>query len=271
MRTTCLGSAGFCTCAKSGGPSLFQPSHLNTIFLKPVEPSHALEKSVKMIAFKYFTIALMLLFGANLHAEFKSQPQSSPVPDTVAPEIRAGLAKVGWEVVGDDGKPLLKLWLSGKVRAAATPGGAKGNILFPFLSEGEFLGVVEVISQVGDYRDQPIAPGIYTFRYGLQPVNGDHLGASRYRDFGLLIPAKKDKKPEALAKKALEHDSAEAAGTSHPAIMMFLPTAEGAKAGQIVRDEANDRTSLVISIDLNASGKNAKVLIQWVVSGRAPV
>ena len=44
-----------------------------------------------------------------------------------------------------------------------------------------------------DYRDQPIAKGVYTMRYGLQPVNGDHLGVSTYRDYSLLLPAAKDR------------------------------------------------------------------------------
>jgi len=224
-----------------------------------------------MISLKHVMACSLLVICGSLRAEFKSQAQSGPVPDSVASEIRGVLAKAGWEVLGDDNKPLLKIWFSDKVKATAKPDGPKGNVLFPFLSEGELLGVVEVISQIGDYRDQPIAPGLYTLRYGLQPVNGDHLGASRYRDFGLLVPAKKDKKPEALTKKSLEHDSAEAAGTSHPAIMMFLPPGEGAKAGQIVRDDPNDRTSLVIPVGLNVDGTKASILIQWVVSGRAPV
>lgn len=224
-----------------------------------------------MISLKHLVACTLLLLCGSVHAEFKAQPQTSPVSDAVSPAIRAVLGKSGWEVLGDDGKPLLKIWFIDKVKANAKPGGPKGNVLFPFLSEGELLGVVEVISQVGDYRDQPIAAGIYTFRYGLQPVNGDHLGASRYRDFGLLVPAKKDEKPDALSKKALEHDSAEAAGTSHPAIMMFLPPAEGEKAGKIVRDDPNERTSLVIPVGVNFDGANSPILIQWVVSGRAPV
>ena len=65
----------------------------------------------------------------------------------------------------------------------------KGAIQFPFLADGELLGVLQFATEGHDYRDQPIAKGVYTMRYGLQPVNGDHLGVSTYRDYVLLLPA----------------------------------------------------------------------------------
>lgn len=207
----------------------------------------------------------------SLHAEYKAEPISKPAPESTAVAIRQVMANSGWQVLADDGKPVLRVWLRSEIAGSTKPAGPKGNVLFPFLTEGELLGVVEVVSQVGDYRDQPIAPGVYTFRYGIQPVNGDHLGASPFRDFGCLIPAKKDQKPEPLTKKSLEHDSAEAAGTSHPAIMMLLAPEEGTKAGSMVRDDANDRNSVIIPISVKHGDGVTPVLIQWVVSGRAPV
>ena len=73
-----------------------------------------------------------------------------------------------------------------------------------------------------DYRDQTIAKGVYTIRYGLQPVNGDHLGVSPFRDYALLLPAAKDKTVASLPRKQLEDQSAESAGTSHPAVFFML-------------------------------------------------
>ena len=57
-------------------------------------------------------------------------------------------------------------------------------------------------SEGHDYRDQPIAKGVYTMRYGLQPVNGDHLGVSIYRDYSLLLPAAKDQTPRSPCSQA---------------------------------------------------------------------
>ncbi|MBI1323563.1 hypothetical protein GC170_10305 [bacterium] len=193
---------------------------------------------------------------------------SSPAPEDFAAEVRSQLANDGW-ILSENDKPVLKIWLRKAIPGQSKPAGPKGNVLFPFLAEGELLGAVEVLAEIGDYRDQPIAPGFYTFRYGLQPVNGDHLGTSPFRDYGCLVPSKIDLKPGALTKKALEKQSAEAAGTSHPAIMMFLAVEGEAESGTVVRDDANDRTSIVIPLNIEAEGASAPFRIQWIVAGRA--
>ena len=41
-------------------------------------------------------------------------------------------------------------------------------------------------------------------RYGLQPVNGDHLGVSTYRDYSLVLPAAKDRSLALPPRKQLE-------------------------------------------------------------------
>jgi hypothetical protein len=229
--------------------------------------SMRLYKVLKSSLVLIFTLA----FYVECHAEFKASPLAKAAPEGVSASIREVLATEGWQILGDDGKTVLNVWLRKEIPGSSKPEGPKGNILFPFLAEGELMAAVEVVSQVGDYRDQPIAPGLYTFRYGVQPINGDHLGASPNRDFGCLIPANKDQKSDRLTRKNLEHDSAEAAGTSHPAIMMFLAPETDVKAGQILRDDANDRTSVVLPIVIKSSDNKASVMLQWIVSGRAPV
>ena len=96
--------------------------------------------------------------------------------------------------------------------ATGKPAGAKGSVLFPILAEGELLGAVRYLAEGQDYRDQAIAPGVYTLRYGLQPVNGAHLGVSAYRDYALLSPAAKDATLDDLPPRKLEGLSAEAPG-----------------------------------------------------------
>lgn len=216
--------------------------------------------STALLAFVAFTLPA--------YAEHKTERISAPAPEEFATEVRSQLADEGW-IVSDNGKPVLKIWLRKAIPGQSKPAGPKGNVLFPFLAEGELLGAVEVLAEIGDYRDQPIAPGLYTFRYGLQPVNGDHLGTSPFRDYGCLVPSKIDRKPEALTKKTLEKQSAEAAGTSHPAIMMFLAVEGETEAGTVVRDDANDRTSIVLPLNIKAEGTIAPFRIQWIVAGRA--
>jgi hypothetical protein len=52
---------------------------------------------------------------------------------------------------------------------------------------------------------------------------------------------------------------------------MFLAPETDVKAGQILRDDANDRTSVVLPIVIKSSDEKASVMLQWIVSGRAPV
>jgi len=216
------------------------------------------------------TTALLVLvsFPAAAQAEHTVEKLSSPAPESLSADVRSQLNGDGW-VISDNGKPLLKIWLRKSVPAMSKPAGPKGNVLFPFLAEGELLAAVEAIAEIGDYRDQPIAPGVYTFRYGLQPVNGDHLGTSPFRDYGCLIPSTIDQKPAALTKKVLEKQSAEAAGSSHPAIMMFLAVEGEGEAGAVVRDDANDRTSVVLPLNVEAEGGTSPFKFLWIVQGRA--
>ena len=106
--------------------------------------------------------------------------------------------------------------------ATGKPAGAQGPVQFPILTDGELIGALRFPAEGHDYRDQSIAKGVYTLRYGLQPVNGDHLGVSTYRDYALLLPAAKDTALANVDRKTLEVQSEAAAGSSHPAIFLLL-------------------------------------------------
>src|SRR5208283_1704062 len=79
-----------------------------------------------------------------------------------------------YRIVDGQGKPFADLWLRQSIPATSKPSGAKGVIQFPFLMESELLGVIELHGEAHDYRDQAITKGLYTLRYGHQPVNGGH-------------------------------------------------------------------------------------------------
>jgi hypothetical protein len=131
-------------------------------------------------------------------------------------------------------------------------------IQFPFLQESELLGVMNLVGEAHDYRDQTISKGVYTMRYGLQPVNGDHLGVSPYRDYVLLLPAEKDKAVAVLLRKQLEATSADAAGTSHPAcfFMLAAPAAAGGPpVPAMIHDEEKNTWRVLVSLDLAVKGE----------------
>lgn len=148
-------------------------------------------------------------------------------------------------------------------------------MLYPFLTDGELLGVLQFATEGHDYRDQSIAKGLYTMRYGLQPVNGDHLGVSTYRDYSLLLPAAKDQKPDVMPRKQLEQQSALAAGTSHPAVLLLQAvSAESSKSVPLmVRDAEKNTWSVAIPLRILVKGESEPMVqpILVVVVGAAPV
>jgi hypothetical protein len=224
-----------------------------------------------MRANPFVALALILApLAARAQDAYKVEPLKESAPSSLAEPLRGLFEASGYRVLSPDGKPFVDLWLRKGVPATARPAGAKGNILFPVLSEGELLGAFRFHAEGRDYRDQTIAPGVYTLRYGLQPENGDHLGTSPYRDFALLIAAAKDTMPASIPKKALEQRSSEAAGTSHPAVFMLRQgPAKPPASPEMVHDETLDTWGAVVPLPLQVKGDSGSTAlpIQVVVVG----
>ncbi len=203
---------------------------------------------------------------------YKIEALKEPPPSSLSAAVRETLADAGYKVVDGQGKTYAELWLRKSVPASEKPEGPKGTVQFPFLSEGELLGALRFPGEGHDYRDQSIVKGVYTVRYGLQPVNGDHLGVSPYRDYALLLPASKDTAAAPLAKKPLEERSAESAGTNHPAILLLMtPPASAAPAPAITRDEEKNTWGAVIPLNLGVKGAAAPspFNVQLIIVGAA--
>ena len=203
----------------------------------------------------------------------KVEPLPGAPPATLAAPVKESLAATGYKVLDGQGKPFAEIWLRKALPASAKPSGTKGTILFPLLAEGELLGVLRFVAEGHDYRDQAIAPGVYTLRYGLQPVNGAHLGVSETRDYAMLLPAAQDQATTPLTGDKLATTSAEAAGSSHPAVLLMLAAPSGAKEGvaDVAHDDAKNTTGVVLPITLAVKGESApsSLLVQIVVVGMA--
>ncbi len=224
-------------------------------------------------------IVLAALLGlapavAGAQDTYKIAPLKEAPPEGLAAEIKGALADQGFRISKGDGEPFVDLWLLKATSAQAEPGEPKGAVLFPFLEEGQLLGAARYHSEGFDYRDQSIVPGLYTVRYGLQPVNGDHLGVSPFRDFSLLVPAKQDEKAGPLEEKDLERQSAEAAGTNHPAVLMLVKAPGTSKdAPSMIRDEEKNLWGAVLPLPVKVgdAGKVTEVPVQLIVVGAAPL
>ena len=208
---------------------------------------------------------LLFLVPSGLSAQeaYTVKELKQPAPTTVAPEISAVLNPVGYQILNPQGKPFAEIWLRKSVPASAKPAGAKGVIQFPFLAESELLGVIHLVTEAHDYRDQTVAAGDYTLRYGLQPVNGDHLGVSPFRDYSLLLPIAKDKNVAILPRKQLETQSSESTGSSHPGILFMLavPATSSATTPAMIRDEEKNTWRVVLPLQLSVKEETKPVAL----------
>ena len=128
------------------------------------------------------------------------------------------------------------------------------SVKYPLIP-GQLVGVLEVIakSDFTDFRGQEVAAGVYTLRYGQQPVDGNHVGTSELADFLLAIPAKLDEDPSLpKTSQALFKLSAKATGSNHPAIYSLLPPKASEKTPTVIRDTAKD----FLILNLSTSGKS---------------
>jgi hypothetical protein len=196
-------------------------------------------------------------------------------PASVSEEVRKATNAEGYRIVDAQGQTFADIWLRKAVPSSEKPSGPKEAIQFPFLADGELLGVIRFASEGHDYRDQSIAKGVYTLRYGLQPVNGDHLGVSTYRDYSLILPAGKDQSLALLARKQLEVGSAQSAGTSHPAVFLLLEAPADASKSQpaMIRDAEKNTWSVVFPLSLQVKGQGETIVlpVRLVVVGAAPI
>jgi hypothetical protein len=196
-------------------------------------------------------------------------------PGAVAAEIRETLGTQGFRLMDSHGRPFADIWLRKGIPAGSKPEGPKGGIQFPCLADGELVGVLQFAAEGHDYREQTIAKGVYTMRYGLQPANGDHLGVSAYRDYVLLLPSTKDKVLAAPQRRTLVETSAESAGTVHPAAFLLLAApADAAKSGSaVIHDEEKNTWGVVLPLNLRVkeSGEAAGLSVLLIVVGVATV
>ena len=209
------------------------------------------------MSWKYLAIlALGMAAPATAKEPYKLEKLNEGPPPGLASGVKGTLQAHGYRVVDSQGKSFVDVWLRKATPASAKPSGPKGPVLYPVLAEGELIGAVKFAAEGHDYRDQAIAPGVYTLRYGLQPVNGDHLGVSVNRDYVLLIPAAKDAETADLPRKKLEERSAESVGTTHPAVFLLLSAPEKLPDGPtMVNDTTLNTWGAIVSLPLEVKGE----------------
>lgn len=137
-------------------------------------------------------------------------------PEELSAGIRETLSGAAIRVIGPEG-PLVEIWLRKTIPAKADPAAELG-VLYPQFADGTLVGAARFLAEARDFRRQQTRAGVYTLRYSLLPVDGNHLGVSPQRDFLLLVPAANDTAAEPKPAAELHSASSRASGTTHPSI-----------------------------------------------------
>src|SRR5688572_26772392 len=140
---------------------------------------------------------------------------TAPPPDPLPAAIKTVLSPEGVKVTAGDLS--LEFWWVTALAGAGTPPS------WTDMAPGTLVGAVRAAGPFREIRGRTIKPGVYTLRYGLQPQNGDHLGASPFREFLLLSPAAVETDPKPLGVDATNALSKQAIGQSHPAVLSLDP------------------------------------------------
>ncbi len=169
-------------------------------------------------------VAALLIAGSLAFAQYKAEPAGAP-PSEVAPAIAQALQKSGTKIT-NNGAPYCEIWFRSDSPPAAKS--TEDNVSLS-IQQGALLGVIKWDGKGSDRRGQSMKPGVYTLRYGVMPINGDHQGAAPQRDFLLMIPAADDKDLNSTPTfDAMVAMSRKASGTQHPAVLSFWKAESGA-------------------------------------------
>lgn len=187
---------------------------------------------------------LCVLSLAAIAAQPAVSPFSSPPPDALVADVRARLSSDGHRVA--IGGLTLELWW---VSTLETTGGAASE--WSQVPEGALVGAIRVPAPFKEIRGQTVNPGVYTLRFGLQPQNGDHLGASPHREYLLLSPAAADSDPKPLGFDGSVAISKQTIGTSHPAALSLDPPVSTAP---LLAPHTNDMGHQGLTFEVKTAG-----------------
>lgn len=161
-------------------------------------------------------VALVALSVAAF-GQYKAESAGAPPPELAA-GIAAGLQPVGHKIVGPDGKIWCEVWFSKNVPAGAPT--TESDVTWKTVPPGSVIGAIRFPANGADRRGQILKPGVYTLRFSMYPINGDHQGVAPQRDFLVLSPAAADQDAGPVAKfETLMDMSRKASGTPHPAVL----------------------------------------------------
>ena len=179
---------------------------------------------------------LIIMAAGVAFSQYKAESAGPPPPDLPA-SVSAILQKEGSKVVAGS-TTFCEVWF--RSAAPSGPKSTEEGVSLPTIPQGALLGALRFPGRGSDRRGQNIKAGVYTLRYSLHPVNGDHQGVAPQRDFLVMIPAADDTDANATpAFDDLMKMSRKASGTPHPAVLS-MSASSNAKFPELKKEGESD-------------------------------
>ena len=194
-------------------------------------------------------------------ADFGLKTKEGNPPASVSKEIAATIDPTVYEISKGD-KTLYRFWFGKEIKLKAKPD-VPGNGLDQFV-QPSVIGVIEVLEEHRDYRDDELFENVFIIRYGIRPNDGNHLGTSDFRHFGVLVPAEKDTKIDGIdGYKPLIKASSYDTVSDHPVILSLRPVEGDAGAAASLQEPAPDHHALRVTANGVVEGGTEPVPVSF--------
>ena len=212
---------------------------------------------------------LMLCATARVSAQnYKIESAAVSAPAELSAAVRDSLSPQALRVTGPSGV-ICEIWVRKTIPGQAATQNL--GVIYTQLQEGTLVAAIRFPAELKDYRRQNVKAGVYTLRYALSPVNGNHQGVAPQRDFLLAIPAAADQDPANITQAQIIELAKKSTSTNHPSVWSLMPGDGAASAAPgVTHDSDSDLWIAQFGISIAAGGAPTPVRMGLVVSGFGP-
>jgi hypothetical protein len=209
--------------------------------------------------------AMMLCAAARVSAQgYKVESATAAAPAELSAAVRDTLSPQALRVSGPSGV-VCEIWLRKTVPGQAATQNL--GVIYTQLQEGTLVAAIRFPADLKDYRRQTVKAGVYTLRYALSPVNGNHQGVAPQRDFLLAIPAAADQDPANVTAAQTIELSKKSTSTNHASVWSLMP-GDGAAGAAAAVTHDGDADLWIAQFGVSIAG--TPVRMGLVVAGFGP-
>jgi hypothetical protein len=180
---------------------------------------------------------LILCAAAQVSPQgYKVESAAASAPSELSAGVRDALSPQALRVSGPSGV-VCEIWLRKTVPGQAATQNL--GVIYTQLQEGTLVAAIRFPADLKDYRRQTVKAGVYTLRYALSPVNGNHQGVAPQRDFLLAIPAAADQDPANVSAAQTIELSKKSTSTNHASVWSLMPGDGAAGAAPAVTHDGD--------------------------------